>query len=125
MSGTRTGRCHCGAVVFEVPFDGEWKKLRRCDCSLCRRKGAIMASVSVEALRIVEGREALRLYQWNTKVAEHWFCGTCGIYTHHRRRSDPSEYGINLGCVEGVDLEALGNIPWLRGSASSVEGDRP
>ena len=122
---TRTGRCHCGAVVFEVPFDGAWKKLRRCDCSLCRRKGAIMASVPVETLRIVEGHDALRLYQWNTKVAEHWFCGTCGIYTHHRRRSDPSEYGINLGCVEGVDLEALGDIPWLRGSTSSVEEKRP
>ncbi|NBU89174.1 MAG: GFA family protein, partial [Betaproteobacteria bacterium] len=37
----------------------------------------------------------LRLYQFNTKIAKHYFCSNCGIYTHHQRRSFPDQYGYN------------------------------
>ncbi len=47
------------------------------------------------------GADNLTLYQFNTKVAEHYFCKTCGIYTHHNRRSNPQEAGINLACLAG------------------------
>ena len=40
-----TGRCHCGAVEIEIPWDGEFRKLRRCDCSYCARRWAVVASV--------------------------------------------------------------------------------
>lgn len=121
---TRTGRCHCGGVVFEVTLSGGFEQVRRCDCSLCRRKGAIMAAVPRDRLRVVEGADILRLYQWNTNTAEHYFCGRCGIYTHHRRRSNPDEYGFNLGCFDDVDLEALAPVPWVRGSSASLANDK-
>ena len=103
--------CHCGAVVLELDLPDGIVNPRRCNCSMCRRKGAIMASVPLSGLKLVQGHESLRLYQFNTKVAKHYFCGTCGIYTHHQRRSSPNEYGYNVGCLEGIDPFALGEVP--------------
>ena len=119
---TRTGSCHCGAVVFEVDLDNGLSNLRRCNCSLCRRKGAIMASVPLGRLRVVKGADRLTLYQWNTKVAKHWFCSVCGIYTHHQRRSRPDEYGFNVACLEGVDPFALGPVGVGDGASQTLAG---
>lgn len=100
-------RCHCGAVELEIDLPDGITDLRFCDCSMCRRKGAVMASVPLAGLRVVKGHDALNLYQFHTRTAEHYFCSQCGIYTHHRKRSDPSVYGFNLGCLEGVNPFAL------------------
>ena len=102
--------CHCGSVVLELELPQGIVDPRRCDCSLCRRKGAIVASVPLAGLRVVEGEAALRLYQFNTHVARHYFCGHCGIYTHHQRRSHPDQYGYNVGCLEGVNPFLLGEV---------------
>ena len=79
-----------------------------------------MASVPVERLRVLKGAENLTLYQWNTKQAKHYFCSVCGIYTHHQRRSTPTEFGFNVACVEGVNYLALGPIALGDGAAQSV-----
>ena len=105
---TRRGSCHCGAVQFEVDLADGFDDLRRCNCSLCRRKGALMASVPKDRLRVTGGADKLSLYQWNTMTAKHFFCSVCGIYTHHNRRSNPAEFGFNVACLEGVDVFALG-----------------
>ncbi|MDF5490679.1 GFA family protein, partial [Vibrio parahaemolyticus] len=91
------------------------EKPRRCDCSMCRRRGAIVASVPLNGIRIVQGEDVLKQYQFNTHTAKHFFCGECGIYTHHQRRSDPSEYGYNVGCLEGVNPYELGAIEVMDG----------
>lgn len=62
-----------------------------------------MAKVHGDALTIEAGQEQLTLYRWNTKVARHWFCRTCGIYTFHRKRAAPDHYGVNVGCLEDLD----------------------
>ena len=100
----RIGHCHCGSVKIEIPYDGELKKLRRCDCSYCSLRWAVVASVKVGELKVLKGKDKLSLYQWGTGVAKHYFCSVCGIYTHHQRRSDPTEYGVNIACFEGVDV---------------------
>ncbi|MBN2906894.1 MAG: GFA family protein [Rhodobacteraceae bacterium] len=112
---TQTLSCHCGAVVLEVELSQGLASARRCDCSYCRRRGAIMASVPLDKLRFVRGADHVALYQWGTRVAEHYFCPTCGIYTHHRRRSNPNEYGVNVGALDGVNPRDLGNVPWSDG----------
>ncbi len=116
----KRAQCHCGAVVFEVMLEDGLQKLRRCNCSLCRRKGAVMASVPLDRLRIIKGSEKLSLYQWNTMTAKHYFCSVCGIYTHHQRRSNPHEYGINVACIDGVDPFNLGDIPVRNGASASL-----
>lgn len=117
---TKRGSCHCGAVVFEVELEAGLEKLRRCNCSLCRRKGAVVASVLLARLRVVEGADKLTLYQWNTKTAKHYFCSVCGIYTHHQRRSTPTEYAFNVACIEGINPFELGEIPIVDGASQSL-----
>lgn len=107
--------CHCGAVVLELDLPDGIVEPHRCDCSLCRRKGAITASVPLPGLRVVKGHELLRLYQFNTGTAKHYFCSVCGIYTHHRRRSNPHLYAYNIGCLEGVNPFELGAVPIFDG----------
>ncbi|MGY5747147.1 GFA family protein [Vibrio antiquarius] len=107
--------CHCGKVELELALPNGIEKPRRCDCSMCRRRGAIVASVPLNGVRIVQGEDVLKLYQFNTCTAKHFFCGECGIYTHHQRRSDPSEYGYNVGCLEGVNPYELGTIEVMDG----------
>jgi hypothetical protein len=103
--------CHCGAVELELSLPDGIVDPRRCDCSICRRKGAIAASVPLSGLKIIRGEDKLRLYQFNTCNAKHYFCSVCGIYTHHQRRSNPEQYGYNVGCLEGVNPFDLGDIP--------------
>jgi hypothetical protein len=123
MSESKSGSCHCGAVQFIVELENGLENVRRCNCSLCRRKGAVMASVPLDRLKITRGEESLGVYRWNTGVARHYFCRTCGIYTHHQRRSNPDEYGFNIACIEDVDPLAFDHIPVGDGrSQSLVEG---
>jgi hypothetical protein len=117
---TRTGSCHCGAVAFEVQLEDGLKGLRRCNCSLCRRKGAIMCIVPLERLFVTRGRDRLTLYQWNLKLARHYFCSVCGIYTHHQRRRDPNTFAFNVACLEGVDPFTLGPLELGDGASHSV-----
>lgn len=109
------GTCHCGAVVLEVALTDGFATARRCDCSFCRRRGAIVVSAPLSGVTILQGVESLALYQWGTQTAKHWFCRTCGIYTHHQRRSNPNEYGINVAILDGVNPRDLGEIPWNDG----------
>ena len=107
---TLVGRCHCGAVEFEVDLTNGLQNLRRCNCSLCKRKGAVMAGVPIERLRVVRGIGNLTLYQWNTRQAKHFFCKVCGIYTHHQRRSNLAEFGFNVACIDGIDPLSLSPV---------------
>ncbi len=111
MTEEKTGRCHCGSVKFKVTLRNGLENVRRCNCSLCRRKGALMASVPLADLKITEGMEKLSLYQWNTNTAKHYFCRVCGIYTHHQRRSVPTEYGFNIACIDDVDPFIFIDVP--------------
>jgi hypothetical protein len=86
VSRKHLASCHCGGVQFEVRLTDGLNTIRRCSCSYCRMKG----------------EDSLTLYQFNTKTAKHYFCPVCGIYTHHQRRSNPNQFGINVACLEGV-----------------------
>ena len=104
--------CHCEKVELEVNIPSEgFKKLMRCNCSLCKRKGAVMSPFPKEDVKIVKGQKNLNTYQYHTKVAEHYFCSDCGIYTHHKMRSNPNMIGINVACIEGINPFELGDVP--------------
>ncbi|MEJ6401264.1 GFA family protein [Yoonia sp. 2307UL14-13] len=109
------GTCHCQGVRFDVTlFDG-LASARRCDCTLCRMRGGVAVSARLDNFKIVEGADLLSLYQFNTRVAKHYFCSRCGIYTHHQRRSNPDEYGVNVACLEGVSPFDFPEIPVQNG----------
>ena len=80
--------CHCGAVEAEIGATiNELAKIVKCNCSICKRKNATMGMVKNEDFKITKGEDKLKLYQYHTKVAKHYFCSECGIYTHHHPRS--------------------------------------
>ena len=99
---TLDGSCHCGAVQFTVTLTEGFASARRCTCSICRMRGAIALTSTPEAFRITEGTERLATYRFNTRAAEHHFCSICGIYTHHKRRSNPHQLGVNAACLQSV-----------------------
>ena len=109
------GACHCGTVRFVVRLSEGIEKSRRCNCSLCRMRGAVVLSAHLIDLTITSGREALNLYQFNTMTAEHHFCSIYGIYTHHRRRSNPNEISVNVACLEGVSPFDFACVPVFEG----------
>lgn len=101
-SRKRLASCHCGGVPFEVALTDGLNTIRRCSCSYCRMRGAIAVSAQLDGIHFLKGEDTLTLYQFNTKTARHYFCQVCGIYTHHQRRSNPNQFGINVACLEGV-----------------------
>lgn len=116
--------CHCGSVELELQLPDGIIDPRRCNCSICRRKGAVVGSVPLSGLKIIKGEDKLSLYQFDTKEAEHYFCSVCGIYTHHKRRSNPDQYGINLGCLEGVATNLIDGVKLYDGANSHLSDQR-
>lgn len=98
----RSAACHCRSVQFKLRLTDEFNTIRRCSCSYCRMRGAIAVSAQLSDIEFVKGEENLTLYQFNTRTAKHYFCKTCGVYTHHQRRSNPSQFGVNVACIEGI-----------------------
>lgn len=115
MTDTLKVTCHCGAVELSVRLRDGLEAARRCDCSYCRRRGTPTASVHKTDLAVVKGAKNLTLYSFGAHTAKHYFCKTCGIYTHHRRRSDPDEYGVNMGGIERVNPKDYEPIGWHDG----------
>lgn len=109
------GQCHCGAVRFEVELSEGLDSARRCTCSFCRMRGAIAVSAEVGGLQVVRGGDVLTSYRFNSGTAQHFFCSRCGIYTHHQRRSNPREYGVNVACLDGISPFDFAEVPVMDG----------
>jgi len=99
------GRCHCGAVRFEIRTD--FPELTTCDCSICRRRNVLMVKVHESAFTLLSPEDALATYRFHTRTALHYFCRTCGIYPFHRKRVAPEFYGVNVFCLGDVDLAGV------------------
>ena len=105
MKKTYQGSCHCGRVKFEV--DADLDHMRVCDCSICRKRGALIHRVSPDCLRLKTPLEGLSLYEWHTKIAKDYFCPDCGILPFRRPRTTEDVIGINVRCLDGVDLSTI------------------
>ncbi len=110
---TYQGACHCGAVAFEV--DLVLDHVRVCDCSICRKRGALIHRVEDQDIRILTPLEELTLYQWHTKTAKDYFCPTCGIQPFRRPRTAPDLWAVNIRCLTGVDLNSIA-VEYIEGS---------
>ncbi|MBE1160156.1 GFA family protein [Dyella acidiphila] len=115
---TFAGSCHCGSVQFRV--QAAVTELTTCDCSLCRMRNALMLKVPESALTLLQGEEALALYQWNTRRARHYFCRHCGIYVFHNKRAAPDHFGVNVFCLENFDPSTV-PVRATEGAGMTVE----
>ncbi len=121
----RTGQCHCGAVRFEVALSEGLDSIRRCTCSYCRMRGAVVAMAEMGGIRIVQGEDALTSYRFHTGAAQHFFCSRCGIYTHHQRRSNQDLYAVNVACLDGVSPFDFAEVPVMDGINHTNDTGRP
>ena len=99
---TFEGGCHCGRVRFRVTAD--LSRVTYCNCSMCSKKGFLHLIVQPEEFELLSGKDALTTYRFNTGVAQHTFCSTCGIHPFYVPRSDPDKIDVNVRCLDGVDL---------------------
>lgn len=110
-SAMYTSSCHCGAVTLEM--QRKPRKLTQCNCSLCRRYGALWAYFQRKSIRILAEPKALEVYSWRDKRFEFFRCSNCGCVTHYERtsrRTDASDMGaINLRNID--DPEIVANLP--------------
>jgi hypothetical protein len=121
MKETYQGSCHCGAVRFEA--DVILDHVRVCDCSICRRRGALNHRVEEADFRLLTALDEMALYQFNTRIAKDYFCRICGVSPFRRPRTAPDLWTINVRCLEGVHLDTI-PVKQVYGSKLSSEPPR-
>jgi hypothetical protein len=94
-----TGGCHCGAVRFEVEAPAD-PVVNECNCSICAVSGYLHLIVPDERFRLLQGKEDLTTYTFNTGAARHLFCHTCGVKSFYVPRSHPDGYSVNARCID-------------------------
>jgi hypothetical protein len=110
------GQCHCGSVKFTVGLLDGLRKPARCNCTICRMRGAVMVFAELGSLSVTEGQDLLTEYRFHSGSAKHYFCSRCGIYTFHQRRMDPTQYGVNVACLDGVSPFDFPEVPVFDGA---------
>jgi hypothetical protein len=94
-----SGSCHCGAVRFEVDAPAELE-VDECNCSICSKSGYLHLIVPARRFRLLAGRDALSTYTFNSGVAQHTFCRTCGVKPFYTPRSNPDGISVNARCLD-------------------------
>ncbi len=120
------GGCHCGRVRFEVRAPAAIEAAD-CNCSICAKAGYLHLIVPMDRFKLLQGLEALSTYTFNTGVAKHHFCATCGIKSFYVPRSHPDGVSVNVRCIDAGTIESLAVVAfdgrdWDRGRAAW--GDR-
>jgi hypothetical protein len=100
------GGCHCGAVRYEVntslPLDAV-----ECNCSICSMSGYLHLLVDADQFSLIQGKDDLVTYTFDSGEAKHHFCKHCGIKSFYVPRSNPQGFSINIHCLDdfpGLDM---------------------
>ena len=102
------GSCHCGRIAFTL--EGDIAEAIDCNCSLCRRRGGLLAFFPREALSLKTPESAMATYTFNHHRLQHHFCPDCGIApfsegTHPKTGAKMA--AVNVRCLPDVDLSTL------------------
>ena len=122
------GSCHCGAVTFEVDAPGHLDVVE-CNCSICAKSGFLHLIVPESTFRLLSGEEALQTYSFNTGVAKHTFCRTCGIKPFYTPRSNPDGVDVNVRCLnerpKSITSTPFDGQNWEENAHSLAHKSRP
>jgi len=101
------GGCHCGQVRFEVELNLD--QVIACNCSICSRKGHLLAFAPEENFVLESGENALSDYQFGKKKIHHLFCSTCGIGSFGNGTGPDGKKmkAINVRCLDNVNFEEI------------------
>uniref|UniRef100_A0AAQ4QUC7 Centromere protein V n=2 Tax=Gasterosteus aculeatus aculeatus TaxID=481459 RepID=A0AAQ4QUC7_GASAC len=117
-----TGGCHCGAVRFEVTSSPDLHVFQ-CNCSICTKKQNNHFIVPKNLFTLLQGSDNLTTYTFNTRIAKHTFCKTCGVQSFYTPRSNPDGYGVaphclDPGTVRSVTVENFCGEKWEESMAA-------
>ena len=106
------GSCHCGRIAFTL--QGEIGEVIDCNCSMCRRRGALLAAFPRDALTLTTPASDMGNYRFNRHLIEHHFCTVCGVapFSEGKGGDGSAMTMVNVRCLEGVDLAALKILPF-------------
>lgn len=93
------GGCHCGAVKFEVETT-HITEVHECNCSICSKSGYLHLIIPKSVFHLVSGKDNLNEYTFNSGIAKHLFCRTCGVKSFYIPRSNPDGISVNVRCLE-------------------------
>ncbi len=102
--------CHCGAAKLELAQAP--RKLTACNCSLCRRYGALWAYFPARAVRFLSAARAIEYYSSGDRVLRFGRCRKCGCIMHWTQRKPRDAYnrmGVNMRNVD--DPTAVAKLP--------------
>jgi hypothetical protein len=104
---TVRGSCHCGRIAYSL--DAEPTEAIECNCSICRRKGALLAAFAPDKFQLETSRDDIAVYTFGKHVIRHQFCKTCGCAPFAEGIGPDGEamVAINLRCAENVDLSTV------------------
>jgi hypothetical protein len=109
-SVTYEGGCHCGAVRFRVVVEDH--KVDDCNCSICTKKGFLHLIVPRSQFTLLKGEDELTTYKFNTGVAQHKFCRTCGMHPFYIPRSHPDSIDVNVRCLDDDVIKNFQIVPF-------------
>ncbi|MBS9726823.1 GFA family protein [Stutzerimonas stutzeri] len=102
--------CHCGAVELLLDLPDGIVDPRRCDCSMCRRRGSLLWFAPREAFQLATDPADVATYHFNKAHIDHHHCRECGIAPYSEAvdpRTGTTMVAVNVRCVPAVDLAAL------------------
>jgi hypothetical protein len=104
--------CHCGQVACRV--EAAPSAAIECNCSICRRKGSVLAAVALEQFHLETARDALAVYTFGRHVIRHQFCKSCGCapFAEGTMPDGTAMVAINLRCAEDLDLATIRITPF-------------
>ena len=70
------GSCHCGKIAYTL--DAVPTEAIECNCSICRRRGAVLAAFSPDKFHLETARDDIAVYTFGRHAIRHQFCRTCG-----------------------------------------------
>jgi len=94
-----TGSCHCGKIRFEVDVP-HTVELEKCNCSICTKSAYLHLILPIKNFKLLSGNDAIETYTFNSGVAQHRFCKTCGIKPFYIPRSNPDGIDVNVNCLD-------------------------
>jgi len=102
-----TANCHCEAVRIRVAEPP--RKVTECNCSICRRYGALWAYYTRDQVELSATPDSLSTYSWGDRTIEFFHCRTCGCLTHYEsvEKGPGSRFAVNARMLPPAVLGSL------------------
>lgn len=99
--------CHCQNVRIEVAVLPA--TVTECNCSICRRYGALWAYYTRDQVKLIAGDAALSVYSWGDRTIEFCHCRQCGCVTHYEStdKHARSRFAVNARMLPPEVMDSL------------------